>query len=961
EAVVTGLTFKRTGVGATADWSDLYLYEGDTRITPVGRTLSSDTHTVEFTALSITVSANSSKIITLRGDILCTGAACATTHATASDQHAFSLTGVETTATVTGLPVAGNTMVIGSQNIGTATVAVGTTPNAPAVGQLAAEVASFKVTNDSSNNDITFDQLVLTFTGSIARSGLTNFKLYQAGETVVLATASGIASNDTLTLTLTTPFTILKGQNRSFSLKADVAGRVAETAKFFIDQDNHIVVTDKQYGFGAKVTNNYATGNAPTLTLKGGTITFADNGPTVGNIGKNQQDVVLTKFSLTPNRSVEVRRLTVTLCADNDATFNNADGEVADLRIKDADTGTTLMSGTVSTVGIGRCAVAHDATLNPITYSLTNAFNASAGITKHLAITVDLAADTVNHMTTAGLKLRANLGMTVYDATHSYIRDTATGDYIVTTDIVPTTITGDDQTVLAASLTPTIASTPVTGTFVKGSTDVSSMGITLTATDAAAVNVRRIKAWVYAEDDTTFAADESYNPSTIISSVKLYEEGNTTPLATRSISYTTGTDYGEVDFDGLNINVVKGTNKKLTFKTDLSTSGSAYPYYYYIGVDNDNITAYDADGNLLTITGDTNTGIAPSVYITVSDGGTLTLAKDAASPADDIVIAGTSNVVMSKFKFTANTEDITVDKLRIDIGSSTSSRSVTAVKMAYTGGTATGYLSSGYVTFSGMNWLIKKDTSSVLTVSADLNTTDLGATSGDAIELGLACSTASNCNVIGASGTVLGDAGAELSNVDGNTMYIRKTRPTVALATGSATGSFVPGWTDVGTWTISADAAEDVDVDGVKFTLETNGTSWKGDITTADFRLYDTSNLNDDLLDNGESQVAVTYATSTGILTVDWVAAYRQTAPKGSSKSFLLKVDTLSSATTAYAIDQGLGAGLDAYLRAFVDTDSTAGATGNLVWYDKVTGGAAINGYLVKTLPAYSNGRTYDR
>ncbi|MDD5164320.1 MAG: hypothetical protein PHF10_03385 [Patescibacteria group bacterium] len=969
EATITGLTFKRSGVGATADWSGLYLYEGDTRLT-TARTLSTDTQTVEFTALSIAVAANSSKLITLRGDVYCT-AGCAL-HATASDQHVFSLTSMETTATVTGLPVSGNMMTIGSQTIGTATVAVGTTPTDPSVGALNAEIANFKVTNGSNNNDVTVDQVVLTFTGTVARGDLSNFKLYEDGTTSpVLATASSISSNDTLTLTLTTPFTILKGQNRNFALKADIVGRVAETIEFYIDEDSHLVVTDKQYGFGAKATNNFANANTTALTLKGGAITLADNGPVAGNIGKNQQDVVLTKASLTASRAVEVKKLDVTLCADlgTGVTFDNADGEVADLRIKDADTGTTLMSGTVDTTEIGNCTDA-DAADNPITYTLSDAFLLTAGVARHLSVTVDLAADTANHMTTAGLKLRANLDMVLRGTTIETveIRETATTDYIYESDVVPTSITGENQTVVAASLTPTLASTPVSTTFVKGAVNVPSMGLILTASEAATVNLRRIKVLVYAEDDSTFGAADYLDPKLLITTLGLYEGDSTTPLATSNISYTAATDYGTADFTSLNVDILKGTNKKFTFKANLkdTLADTDTVDYYYIGVLDHEITAY-ADSNPLTITGDINTGIAPTVYITVNNGGTLTIAKDAASPADDIVIAGTSNVVMSKFKFTATNEDITVNKLRVDLASSTYARSLVNVKIAYTGGTGTQSFSGSYATFDSMNWLIKKGTSSVLTVSADLNTIDGGATSGDPIELGIACATAGNCSAQGAS--TFGDdanefivAGVAGGNVDGNTMYVRKTRPTVTLAANSvAAGTFIPdAVTEIGKFTVTSDVAADSEIAKLQWTLSTNGAAWKADLASTDFTVTDiTSSSNDDLSDN--TGITTAYTTSTGVFSISWADAYRPTVSNSQPRTYLLKVDTSSSDGSGLAVDSGITG--TTTLQAYINTDvvDASGAAADFVWDDDInTTYATLNGYMIKNIdPLYSNVRSY--
>ena len=186
-------------------------------------------------------------------------------------------------------------------------------------------------------------------------------------------------------------------------------------------------------------------------------------------------------------------------------------------------------------------------------------------------------------------------------------------------------------------------------------------------------------------------------------------------------------------------------------------------------------------------------------------------------------------------------------------------------------------------------------------------------------------------------------------------MYVRQTRPAVALATGSATGAFVPGWTDVGTWTVSADAADDVYVNTLKFTMESNDTDWEAALAATDFKLYDTSNLSTDLLTAGG--IMPIYTTN-GVLTVAANdAAHRLIIPQGNSKSYLLKVNTAAGGV----IGVGVSDITDAYLDAYIGSDATAGTTGNVVWYDQFTGSTAINGYLIKNLPVYSNSRIYNR
>ncbi len=940
---VTGLKFKRTDVGAANEWDSLYLYEDDTRITASGRILNND-HEVEFLALAINVPANSSKTITLRGDV---NAA----NSVAGSRHAFNLTAITTSATVTGLPLAGNVMTIGSQEVGTVTISRGSMPSNPMVGAKEAEVLQFKIANTSANQDVTFNQVVFTFSGTVARANVTNLKLFLIGETSALTTATAINSNDTVTLTLSTPYTILKGATKTFVLKADLDGKVDETLSFYMDQSSHLVVVDKQYGVGAAVSidDNINEASDTSLTLRGGTITLADNGPLAGKIGKNQNDVVLTKFSMTASRDVEVRRLKVTLGPTSN--ISNEDGDISDLRIKDLDTGQTLMSTSVNL----------DDTWDT-DYTLVNAFNLSAGVTRNLAITADLGSDVDGDFTDKLIK--ADLSQVDYgSAGQVYIYDLGTGQYLNATDVVPNNIYGDNQQIVASDLSFALASTPVSSTFVKGATNVDSLGVIFTAADASDITIRQIKFRVYATQ-TSGNYTNSVNPAYVITALKLYD--GSTLLGTKTISGWTETlDYGTATFDGLNVIVTKGTNKKLTVKADVSNSLDTNTWYYVaLEGGDEHTTAYDVDGNSVDINDGDDVNTNRTVEITITTGGTLTMALDGDTPAAGLAVAGTSNVAITKVKFTANNENFTINKLTVANSSTTYDRAIAAVKLSYPGGSAVGYLASGSVTFTGLNWVVEKDASEVLTISADLNTIAGGAVSGDEIKLNITCAAADKCEAVGTSGTVLGDGVNELSDITtGNITYLRKTVPTVTLASGSASGTFVPGWTELGTFSIAADAAGDLELAKIQWTLETNGTAWKNDLTVSDFQVYDTNNLSNDLTD--DTGVTVTYTASTGVFAINWDNAYRPVIAHNSSKSYLLKVDTLSSEGLGYAIDQGLSSGVDAVVRAYIniDTVSASGVDADLVWDDEVnTSYATINGFGVRYInPLYGNSRIYDR
>ena len=827
---ITGLTFKRLGIGAAGDWAAMYLYDGNTRITATSRTISSDNHQLEFPVLSVNVPANSNKTITLRGDL--------TSGLAGGQIHQFQLLSVETSASLSGLPLSGNSFTIGAAgvDVSTVTVAAGAAPSNPSIGATAAEIASFRLT--AGVNDVEFNQVVLSFTGSLARTAVSNLKLYQ--ESTLLASASSVASDDTATLTLSSPYSITQGQNKTFSVKADLGGKVAETLTTRVEEAGHLFVIDKQYNFGANISDGAGAYNAVTIgnaiTLQGGTLTLTDNGPVAGYISKNTQDVVLTTFAMTAQRAIEVRRLTVDICISAGADIDDGATTFSDLRIKDADTGATVMSKSLATDDNGAVAAFSEDCTAPNPYTLTDIFNLSAGVTKNLSISVDTG-------TAAALNdrwIRASVEEVAYDADQSYFRDVATGDYLYTADIVPNEVTGDNQTVQAADLASAVASTPVTAlTVVKGATGVNGVGVVLTSGEASASSLRQLGIRVYSNSTGILfpGAGEDTTPQGEITAVYLYD--GSTLLSSKTLTATTAAhDYGAAIFDNLNVSIAAGNNKKLVVKFDVnSSSGNRW---IAVGIPGAGISAYDADGNALTVDEDVNlvtAGATPDRYVIISAAGNLTIAQDASSPNSAIVVAGASDIVASKIKFTATDENWTVDKLRVEIAASANEGSISAVKIAYPGGTASGFLAGGYVNFTGLNWLIEKDTEEVLTISIDLEAIDPNvATTGRAIIMGVECAAADECKAIGSSQTILGDGAAELSDADGNAMYLRKTKPTVAgLALPSTT--LINGTNTIHKFSVAADSAGSVYLK--KFSWDINVTDI-GSVTS--WALYEVGN-----------------------------------------------------------------------------------------------------------------------
>ena len=339
DVTITNLVVTRGGVGKVGDWDSLYLYDGAKRIT-TGRSINSDTNTSTF-PLNLTVDAGTTMTLTVVGDVASTGVG-------ASNQHYFyvaSSADVTSNAASTAgdFPVAGNTFTMGGSttSVNTVTVAAGTTPSQPTIGQTDAEVAAFKLTAGATN-DIAVHSVALTQAGSLSTDKLDNCRLLRSTDEV--ATADGF-ENDRVTFVLDTPYVVPKGQNKTFYVRCDInGGRSTDTVKLYLDEKTDLVAIDQQYGYGAVVTNNFTSGSAANLTLKGGAVTVADNGPAAHQVAQNTTNVELLNFSLSADRDLTVQNTFV------DVTISNTAGTGPSISTNTSDTIITDAAGTLASM-----------------------------------------------------------------------------------------------------------------------------------------------------------------------------------------------------------------------------------------------------------------------------------------------------------------------------------------------------------------------------------------------------------------------------------------------------------------------------------------------------------------------------------------------------------------------------------------------------------------------------------
>jgi len=300
---VSSITITRTGVGSAADLTDVYLYDGDTRLTS-SRTISSSTNKATFAGLNINVSAGSTKKITVRATVL--GGDNITLGndgfgiASASDI-------ISSAASVSGsFPLNGNIMSLTTgASAGTISYSYQTVSDDEVkVGEKDVELAKIKL--EGSGEDMYVKMITLINNGSASNSDLTNLKLYRDSD---LVSSSATVTNDKVTFVLGTPLKIEKGNSRIFTVKGDIIGGASNTVKYEVDDATDIVAVGATYGYAASAT--LSASSASEIDITAGELTLELDGPASYDVTDDTDNVNLANITVTTkgNNPVEVKTL----------------------------------------------------------------------------------------------------------------------------------------------------------------------------------------------------------------------------------------------------------------------------------------------------------------------------------------------------------------------------------------------------------------------------------------------------------------------------------------------------------------------------------------------------------------------------------------------------------------------------------------------------------------------------
>jgi hypothetical protein len=298
---LTNVKLMRTGISSNATLTNVYLYQGNTRVADSASVNNTDS-TITFNNVNLVV--NGSLTLSVRADIL-TG--------TAGQIIGVSLIGYTVTGgTMTTTSISGNYMSIAGAQL--AAVAVGTQTAASSTGVNAGTMGYtfLSVPVTVSTRSVWFKGASFKFVGSAPTDAIQNLKLFVNG--VQVGNSSSVSASGMVAFDLgATPLTLNTG-SVTLELRGDIVKGSNRSATFSIDNSGDLMVMDSQLNVNVAVTGVPSTPNA-TINISTGTVTASvdPSFTSVTNVTGGASGATLAKFKLQAyGEDVKVSTLTIT-------------------------------------------------------------------------------------------------------------------------------------------------------------------------------------------------------------------------------------------------------------------------------------------------------------------------------------------------------------------------------------------------------------------------------------------------------------------------------------------------------------------------------------------------------------------------------------------------------------------------------------------------------------------------
>lgn len=725
DITIKAMTVERTGQGADAAFSGVIALDEDGLRSGPSKTFGSD-HRLRLTE-PIVVKAGQTRTITLAGD----------SDADQNDYNgqlvSLSLVGVETggAAVNAGFPLTGSIMTVNSTlSIGGLTVARGAfDPGAgltKEIGTTGYTFSGLRLTA-TANEDVLVQSISWNQSGSAATSDLGNVKVVLDGTTYDTTVSS---DGKYYTAKFGNGLKIDKGLSKEMYIKGDVLSGSARTVDFDLYRYADLKVTGLTYGYGILPSS-----------AEGGTTTTADDGEfqnaeprydayqvhiDAGTINAQNATAVGSQNVAVnlPNQAlggllIDVKGEDVTVAAMNfdlsivDDTDNGASIDTNDItNITLVREDGTVVAGPVDGVAGGNNAIrfTDTVTFKPgrMVYTLKGKVGTDVGSNDTYAASTTPGSDwTTVRGVTSGVTITPTPASAVTMSTMT-VKAAA-----LTVSLAPAT----QETSNASSTAQTVVSGTSGYKFTDYVLDASGSGEDIRIN---AVQLRNTFSSSNTADDLTNCT--LYDGASALNSgsnVVNPSNSDTSP-ANKTFSLDTG------------LIIPKGTIKTLSIKCNLVSGANASGQWQWGITDADaSVTATGMVSGQTVDGSDSITATEDGRVISAATSGTVSFTLDSSSPALKWAQAGSTDVPLAVFRFNAVNEDVRLDTLGLQMGTSTVSADTFAsnspsdlVKVTvWDGGTKVGeaqFSSSDYATATLSGVIVPKDGQKLLTVKADV-------------------------------------------------------------------------------------------------------------------------------------------------------------------------------------------------------------------------------------------------
>jgi len=401
-----------------------------------------------------------------------------------------------------------------------------------------------------------------------------------------------------------------------------------------------------------------------------------------------------------------------------------------------------------------------------------------------------------------------------------------------------------------------VSSTPISTEIVKGTEDVTFLELGVVARNGS-IEITDLAFTAYGDDDANFRTVENdVSVQDHVMSCGLYQPDGTLIAGPEPIDGA-----GRLAFSMAwtpTSGRVAPAFVKCSF-ANVSPENDSPDIFGLALVSDTNVTAVDTRTSeplpaiAVRVGGTSDPGVNANLRaqnVTLLDHGTLSARLSSDSPEPGIVLAGSSNVLLGSWTFASTGEPFAIPRLMFT--NTTSITPLYELELKYedaTGSTITLTEPAGdWVYFEGLT-LEVDGTSSIELYANAIRTAD-DSVSGNRIGYALDF----DAPGFAAGGTISGvdatDAGIGDDAIPSSEFVVYATEPTMTLASGSPSGSSVPGNAETFRFNVAADSRADLTVGQIVFKIDTTDistTGWNdcGDGTSATFADADKWNLYD--------------------------------------------------------------------------------------------------------------------